>query len=146
MSPHFAHLRRTSFRRCRASLKCSRHSESFSGITRFMPRYSTEAIGLVPHDEGGAGRWHRPAKIHGDACVPDLAALARRVVVGVLAVLPARAVVVDLAAELPHGLDHPRDAMRVALAEVAARGVVRPPPAQLDDAARYVRPALALLA
>src|SRR4026207_434674 len=86
----------------RASLKCSRHSESFSGITRFMPRYSTEAIGLVPHDEGGAGRGHRPAGVPGDARVPDLAALARRVVVGVLAVLPARAIVVHLAAELSH--------------------------------------------
>src|SRR5215471_9450541 len=28
----------------RASLKCSRHSESFSGMTRFMPRYSTLGI------------------------------------------------------------------------------------------------------
>src|SRR5574341_1649140 len=32
----------------RASLKCSRHSESLSGITRFMPRYSTLGISTFP--------------------------------------------------------------------------------------------------
>src|SRR5262244_1769418 len=132
----------------RASLKCSRHSESFSGITRFMPRYSTLAIAclLVVHDEGGAGWRHRPAEIHGDLRVLHLAALARRVVVAVLALGRAGAVIVDQAAELAHVLDDHAHAVRVALAEVAAGGVVRSLTAQLDDPARHVGAAFALLA
>src|SRR5689334_20294801 len=111
-----------------------------------MPRYSTEAIELVPHDEGGPGRRHRPAEVHGDARVLHLPALAWRVVVGMFAVLPARAVVVGLPAELTHVLDHHRDAVGVALAQVAAGGVVGALAAELDDAARDVLAALALLA
>src|SRR6266851_6581319 len=174
----------------RASLKCSRHSESFSGIIRFMPRYSTLGIDgsligilvagpcgiysalasrrpqaaaqleerapsqlgrqwgsrLVVHDEGGAGRRHRPAEIHGDPAVLDLAALARRVVVAVLALGPARAVVVGEPTELAHVLDDHAHAVGVALAEVAARCVVGPPAAELDGPARHVLAALALLA
>src|SRR5258705_4751633 len=150
MSPHFAHLRRTSFRRWRASLKCSRHSESFSGITSFMPRYSTLAMGRSPRsvveDQGRAGGRHRPAEIHGNAGVPTLPALARRVVVGVLAVRRSRAGVVHGAPQLAHVLDDHAHAVGVALAEMPARGIVGPLPAQLDDAAGDVGPALALLA
>src|SRR5215471_2998829 len=97
MSRQLVHARSISLWCSRASLKCSRHSESFSGITRFMPRYSTLAIDIPPHpsqlelqpsphrgegenlvvhDEGGAGRRHRPAEIHGDLRVLHLAALA----------------------------------------------------------------------
>src|SRR5256886_3879018 len=50
------------------------------------------------------------------------------------------------AAELADILDHHRHPVRVTLAEVAARGVVGPPAAELDDPARDVVAALALLA
>src|SRR5712691_10197745 len=159
----------------RASLKCSRHSESFSGITRFMPRYSTLGISApywdsprraprlrlvgpvsnrtsvgtrasVVHDESGAGGWHGPAEVHGDPTVLDLAAPTRRVIVAVLSLGRAGAVVVHAPAELAHVLDDHAHAVRIALAEVAARSVVGPPAAQLDDPARHVRSALALLA
>src|SRR6185369_1453656 len=150
MSPHFAHLRRTSLRRWRASLKCSRHSESFSGITRFMPRYSTLAMGWSPlsvvEDQGRAGGRHRPAEVHGDARVLDLPALALRVIVGVLALGGARAIVVHRPAQLAHVLDDHAHPVGVSLAEMPARGVVGTLAAQLDDAARDVGPALALLA
>src|SRR5262249_44272921 len=126
-SPHLAHLRSISVCRCRASLKCSRHSESFSGITRFMPRYSMLGITRsrsVVEDQGRAGRRHRPSEVHGDAGILDLPAAPGRVVVGVLALGGARAVVVDGAPELAHVLDHHAHAVGVALAEMAARGVV----------------------
>src|SRR6185503_15512797 len=148
MSPHFAHLRRTSLRRWRASLKCSRHSESFSGITRFMPRYSTLGIVRSPsvvEDQGRAGRRHRPSEVHGDSGILDLPAAPRRVVVGVLALGGAGAVVVHRAAELAHVLDHHAHAVGVALAEMAAGGVVGALAPQLDDAAGDIGTALALL-
>src|SRR5215469_12651866 len=158
MSRQLVHARSISLWCSRASLKCWRHSESFSGITRFMPRYSTLAIDIPPHpsqpsprrsmrasqlelqpsphrgegenlvvhDEGGAGRRHRPAEIHGDLCVLDLSALSRGVVVAVLALSRAWAVVVHPAAELAHVLDDHAHAVGVALAEMAARGVVGP--------------------
>src|SRR5437867_1993593 len=119
-------------------------------MTRFMPRYSTFPIvrGLrsVVEDEGGAGGWHGPAEVHRDLRVLHLSALARRVVVRVPAPRGAGAIVVHGAAELADVLDDHRHAVRVALAEVAAGRVVRAAAAQLDDAARDVLPALALLA
>src|SRR5262249_57917198 len=81
-----------------------------------------------------------------DPRVVGPAALARGVVVAVLALGPAGAGVVGLAAELAHVLDDHRHAVGVALAQMAARGVVRPLAAELDDAARDVPSALALLA
>src|SRR4029450_3569941 len=112
-----------------------------------MPRYWTGwGIELSPHDERATGRRHCPSQVHGDLGVFDLPALPRRVVVAVLALGGARAGVVDGAAKLAHVLDHHRHAVRVALAEVAARRVVRPLAAELDDAARDVGAALALLA
>src|SRR5262245_3054444 len=160
MSRQLLQVRSISLCCSRASLKCSRHSESFSGITRFMPRYSTlgifsltlpsphrgEGESLVVHDEGGAGRRHRPAEIHGDLGVLDLSALPRGVVVAVLALSRTRAVVVHPAAELAHVLDDHAHAVGVALAEMAARRVVGPLAPQLDDAARDVGAAFALLA
>src|SRR5439155_22380554 len=71
---------------------------------------------------------------------------ARAVVVGVGALGRLRAIVVHSAAQLADILDHHRHAVRVTLAEVAARGVVGPPAAELDDPARDVVAALALLA
>src|SRR6266436_10104839 len=162
MSWHWRQARSIS-RWPRASVKYSRHSESFSGTTRFIPRYST--VGMLfgpPHpalspsagergksvveDQGGAGRRHGPSEVHRDAGVPHLSAPPRSVVIAVLALGPPRAGVVDLAAELADVLDHHRHAMGVALAEMAARGVVGTAAAQLDDAARDIGPALALLA
>src|SRR5206468_10196909 len=128
-----------------------------------MPRYSTLAISRVPspwpsppvgeregklvvHDERGARGRHGPAEVHGDRRVLHLPALALRIVVAVLALGPAGAVVVHEAAELSHVLDDHAHAVGVALAQMAARGVVRPFASELDDAARDVRAALALLA
>src|SRR4029450_1428352 len=98
MRPQAAHVRSMRRWRWRASLKCSRHSESFSGMTRFMPRYSTLGIARsrsVVEDQGRAGWRHRPAEVHGDAGVLDLPATPARVVVGVPALGGALAVVVD---------------------------------------------------
>src|SRR2546428_8249460 len=114
-----------------------------------MPRYWTGwGMGgsLSPEDEGAARRRHRPAEVHRDLGVPDLTAPAGGVVVGVDALGGARAVVVDRPAELADVLDHHGHAVRVALAQVAARGVVGAPAAELDDPARDVLTALALLA
>src|SRR5215472_13444155 len=138
-----------SIRRCpRASLKCSLHSESLSGMTRFIPRYSTLAMARlsVVKDEGGSRRGHRPSQIHGDLRVAHLPALLGRVVVAVFALGRARTVVVDGAAELAHVLDDHGHAVRVALAQVPSRRIVRPATPELDDPARHVLPALALLA
>src|SRR5207245_107831 len=101
---------------------------------------------LSPKDEGAARRRHRPAEVHRDLGVLDLTAPAGGVVVGVDSLCGARAVVVDRPAELADVLDHHGHAVRVALAQVAARGVVGAPAAELDDPARDVLTALALLA
>src|SRR3989454_1647127 len=101
---------------------------------------------LASHDERAAGRGHGPAEVHRDLGVLDLAALARGIVVRVDALGGARTVVVHGAAELAHVLDHHGHAVRVALAEVAARRVVGARAPELDDPARHVGAALALLA
>src|SRR2546428_8910081 len=101
---------------------------------------------LASHDERAAGRGHGPAEVHRDLGVLDLAALARGIVVRVDALGGARTVVVHGAAELAHVLDHHGHAVRVALADVAARRVVGARAPELDDPARHVGAALALLA
>src|SRR6266545_7052421 len=101
---------------------------------------------LASHDERAAGRGHGPAEVHRDLGVLDLAALARGIVVRVDALGGARTVVVHGAAQLAHVLDHHGHAVRVALAEVAARRVVGTRAPELDDPARHVGAALALLA
>src|SRR2546422_9885580 len=101
---------------------------------------------LASHDERAAGRGHGPAEVHRDRGVLDLTAVTRGIVVRVDALGGARTVVVHRAAELAHVLDHHGHAVRVALAEVAARGVVGALAAELDDPARHVRSTLALLA
>ncbi len=60
------------------------------------------------------------------------------VVVGVLALAVGadRAGIVDVVAQLPHVLDHHVHAVGVALAQMAARGVVRPLAAERDRAVR----------
>src|SRR5215831_1546084 len=101
-----------------------------------MPRYSTRdgspVIALTPHDQGAARHRRRPAHVHGDLGVADLAAATGPVVVRVHALRRVRAVVVDGAAELADVLDDHAHPVGVALAEVAAAGVVGPSPAQLD--------------
>ena len=89
-----------------------------------------------------------PAQVGGDLAVLHLAAAALAVVVGVLALAvgPDGAGVVDVVAQLAHVLDHHVHAVRVALAEMAAAGVVGPPAAELDGAVADVLAALALLA
>src|SRR3990167_1842224 len=102
--------------------------------------------GLPAENHRRAGFGARPAEVHGDLRVLDLPALARRVVVGVLPLGPARAVVVGRPPQLADILDHQVHPVRVPLAELAAGGVVRAPAAELDDAAGDVGAALALLA
>src|SRR6266508_4975496 len=103
-------------------------------------------MGLPAHDESGAQRWHRPTQVHRDLRIFDLAAAAGGVVVGVHALGAPGAVVVHGAAELADVFDHHGHAVGVALAQVAARGVVGALAAELDDAAGDVLAALALLA
>ena len=70
-------------------------------------------------------------------------AAALAVVVAVLPLLPVRAVVVDLAAELAHILDDHVHAVRVGLAEMSAAGVVGARAAEEDRPVGDVVPALA---
>src|SRR5262249_15628985 len=114
--------------------------------SRGIRRWPWKRLPLVVEDERRARGWHGPAEIHGDLRVLDLPALLRRVVVGVLALRPAGAIIVHRAPELARVLDHHRHAVGVALAQVAAGGVVGPAAAELDDAAGHVLPALPLLA
>src|SRR5262245_59717240 len=114
-----------------------------------MPRYWTgSGIGglLSAQDERAAGRRHRPAQVHGDLGVLHLTAATGGVIVGVDSLRRLRAVVVRGAPELPDVLDDHRHPVRVALAQVTTRRVVGALASQLDDAARYVSAALALLA
>src|ERR671918_384412 len=112
-----------------------------------MPRYWTGwGTGLSPHDQGAAGGRHGPAEVHRDPGILDLPAAARGVVIGVDALGGLRAVVVHGPAELADVLDYHGHPVRVPLAQVATRGVVGAPAAELDDPARDVMAALALLA
>src|SRR4029077_5370602 len=120
-----------------------------------MPRYCTGGgirsslsglARLVTHDQGATGRGHGPAEVHRDLGVLDLTTMARRVVVGVHPFGGARAVIVHGTAQLTHVLDHHRHAVGVALAEVAARSIIRALAAELDDPARDVGAAPAFLA
>src|SRR5262245_11270134 len=112
----------------------------FGGPCRGPPSSSS------PQNERAAGRRYRPAEIHRDLGVLHLAALARRVVVGVHALGGSWAVIVHGAAELAYVLDDHVHAVGVALAEVTTRGVVRALAAQPDDPAAHVVAPLALLA
>src|SRR5262249_5138592 len=87
-------------------------------------------------------------EIGGHLDVAHLAAAAFAVVIAVdaLAVGPTRAIVVGVVAELAHILDHHVEAVRVALAEMAAAGVVGSPPAEADGAVADIVPAFAGLA
>src|SRR3989442_10671577 len=148
MSPHAEQLRMTR-RGARAGTKYPCHSLALSGTSRVKPRcwtgWGTGRL-LLSQDERASGGRHGPAQVHRDLWVLHLPAAARRVVIGVNAFGPAGAIVVDGPAELPHVLDHHRHPVGVALAQVAAGRVVGPLAPQLDDAARDVGAALALLA
>src|SRR5437660_1793696 len=103
-------------------------------MIRDIPRYWTGwGTGLPPQDEGAAEGRHRPAEVHRDLGVLHLPAAARGVVVGVDALGGLRAVVVHGPAGLADVLGHHGHPVRVPLREVAARGHVGPPAAELDD-------------
>src|SRR5712692_3000064 len=107
-----------------------------------MPRYCAWIPGIVlspfpsaaPHDHRRAGRRVGPAEIGADLDIPDLAAAAFLVVVGMLplAVGADRAGIVRVVAQLPGVFDHHVHAVRVALAQMPARRVVGPSAAELD--------------
>src|ERR1700730_13599637 len=118
-----------------------------------MPRYCAlidmfASPSAAPHHHGRAGARHPPAEIGGDLGLPRLAAAALAIVVAVaaLAVAADRAGIVGVVAQLPHILDHHVDAVGVALAEMAAAGVVWALAAEPDGAVADILPALALLA
>src|SRR5712692_10005813 len=110
-----------------------------------MPRYCAWIPGIVlsplfsaaPHDHRRPGRWVGPAEIGADLDIPDLAAAALLVIVGVpaLAVRADRTGIIDVVAQLPGVLDDHVHAVGIALAEMAAAGVVGPLAAELDHAA-----------
>src|SRR5262249_48335816 len=106
------------------------------------------APSTAPHDHGRAGARHRPAEIGRDFDVLHLSAAAFAVVMGMpaLAVCSDGTGVVRIMAELAHILDHHVDAVGIALAEVAAAGVVGPPSAQPNGAVADIVAALALFA
>src|SRR5690349_15501488 len=115
-----------------------------------MPRYCADIIFLVslpaPHHHRRSRAGHRPAEIGRDLGVPHLAATALAIIESVLpsAIRPDRTVVVRIMAELADILDHHRDAMGVALAEMTARRIVRPFAAELDGAVGHIVTTLAL--
>src|SRR5207237_10300742 len=86
------------------------------------------------HDHRRRGRRVSPTEIGADLDILDLPTAALAVIVGVLplAVRADRAGIVDIVAQLPGVLDDHVHAMRVALAEMAAGGVVGPAPAEGD--------------
>src|SRR5437879_13753812 len=110
-------------------------------MIRDIPRYWTgRGTGLPSHDQGAAEGRHRPAEVHRDLGVLHLTAAARGVVVGVDALGRLWAVVVHGSPELADILNHHRHSVRVALAEVAARGVVGRRPANSSTPPPAVRP------
>src|SRR5919106_5852664 len=96
-------------------------------------------------NQGGAGPGRAPAEVGGELDILHLAAAALAIVEGVnaAAALADRAIIVDVVAQLAHVLDHHADAVGVALAQMAAAGVVRPPAAEMDDAVAAVGAAFA---
>src|SRR6185503_19853270 len=102
----------------------------------------------APHDHGRAGARHGPAEVGGHLAFLHLPAAAFLVVVSVLALAVGThgAAVVDIVAQLAHVLDHHIHAVRVALAQMPAAGVVGPLAAELDGAVADVVATLALLA
>src|SRR6185436_12304919 len=98
------------------------------------------------HDHGRAGARHGPAEVSGHLAFLHLPAAALLVVVGVLALAVGThwAAVVDIVAQLAHVLDHHIHAVRVALAQVSAAGVVGALAAEANGAVRDVLAAFAL--
>src|SRR5215510_2447620 len=122
-------------------------AEGHSQVLR-LDWHGSSSRSAAPHDHGRAGARHGPAKIGGDLASLHLPAAAFIIVVGVLAfaIRPYRTAVVDVMTQLAHVLDHHVHAVRLALAQMPAAGVVRPPSAEFDGAIADVVPALALLA
>ena len=107
-----------------------------------------ELLPAAAHDHRRRGRRIGPAEIGADFDILDLAAAAFAVVVGVLALAVGadRAGIVGVVAQLAGVLDDHVHAVGVALAQMAARGVVGPLAAERDRAVRHVVAALALFA
>src|SRR5258705_13458280 len=106
------------------------------------------SLSIAPHHHGRTGTRHRPAEIGGDLAALRLATSALTVIIAVpaLAVGSDRARVIGITAQLAHVLDHHVHAVRVALAQVAAAGVVRALAAKADGAVADVLTTFALLA
>src|ERR1700719_1166057 len=119
-----------------------------------MPRYSARVAisrpspSTAPHDHGRSGHRIGPAQIGGHLDVAHLATAALPIVKGMLpfAVRPDGTRIVRVVAQLAHVFDHHVHAVGVALAQMAARGVLRPFSPQPGDAGRDVFATLALLA
>src|SRR5215510_15446797 len=122
-------------------------AEGHSQVLR-LDWHGSSSRSAAPHDHGRAGARHGPAKIGGDLASLHLPAAAFIIVVGVLAfaIRPYRTAVVDVMTQLAHVLDHHVHAVRVALAQMPAAGVVRPPSAEADAAVAHVLTAFALFA
>src|SRR5712692_1820028 len=101
-------------------------------LASFVSLFST-----APHHHRRGGRRVGPAEIGADLHIPDLAAAALLVIVGVLAfaVRADRTGIIDIVAQLPGVLDDHIHAVGIALAQMAAAGVVGPLAAELDHAA-----------
>src|ERR1700761_2983314 len=105
-------------------------------------------LGAAPHDHGGPGHRVGPTEIGGYFHTFDLAAAPLAIVEAVLAlaVRANRARIVDVVTQLAHVFDHHIHPVGVALAEVAARRILRAASAQTGDAGRNVLTTLAFLA
>src|SRR5262245_18015837 len=103
---------------------------------------------ISPHYHGRARARHGPAEIGGDFALLHLATAALAVVVGVpaLAVRSDRTGIIDIVAQLSHVLDHHVHAVRIALTQVAAAGIVGPPSAEANGAIADIVTTFALLA
>src|SRR5438105_2129424 len=112
-----------------------------------MPRYCADIMfSPPPHHHGRSRAGHRPTEIGRHLGIPHLAATTLAIIVAVLppAIGPDGATIVRIVAELAHVLDHHGDAVGIAFAEMATRGVVRPFPTEHDGAVRDIVAALAL--
>src|SRR5262245_19844740 len=119
-----------------------------SGIPKYSARIDIIPSSVPPHDHGRAGAGHGPAEVGAHLATLHLAAAAFPIVVAVaaLAIRSQGTGVVDVVAQLAHVLDHHVHAVRVALTQMPAAGVVRATTAEADAAVAHVLTAFALFA
>src|SRR5262245_53090657 len=116
------------------------------------PQTHSEIVGcdghgsIAPHDHRRPGARIGPAEVRGHLAVLHLPTAPFLVVVGVPApaVRADGAAVVDVVAQLAYVFDHHVHAVRVALAQMAAAGVVGAPAPEPDGAVAHVLAAFAL--